>query len=307
MKVCGFTIVKNAVRFDYPVTEAIESILPLCDKVIVAVGDSDDGTRELIASIGDDKIEIIDTVWDPALKEGGKVLAAETNKALDAIPPEYDWCFYIQADEVVHERFHPAIRASMQEHLGNPAVDGLIFRYRHFYGTYDYVADSRRWYRYEIRIVRNDASIRSWNDAQGFRRRDGSKLTAAQTGAEMYHYGWVRPPKLMKDKVEGAKEYWAADSKHIRTMDRPEEEYLYEQNYDSLKRFEGTHPAVMRERLERLNWHPELSTSRKRLNLRYRLLYWVERTTGVRLFENRHFVEHKHSRHDRRNAAADEQ
>ena len=296
MKVCGFTIVKNAVRFDYPVTEAIESILPLCDRVIVAVGDSDDGTRGLVDSIGNEKIEILDTVWDPALKEGGRVLAAETNKALDAIPPEYDWCFYIQADEVVHERFYPAIRAAMQEHLDNPAIDGLVFRYRHFYGTYDYVADSRRWYRYEIRIVRNNRSIRSWNDAQGFRWQDGRKLTAVQTGAEMYHYGWVRPPKLMKDKVEGAKAYWSADSKHIRTMDRPGEEYLYEQNYDSLRRFEGSHPAVMRERLERLNWHPQLSATRKRLGFGYRLLYWVERRTGVRLFENRHFIEYKGDR-----------
>ena len=293
MKVCGFTIVKNAVRFDYPVVEAIQSILPLCDKVIVTVGDSDDGTRDLIASIADKKIEILDTVWDPALKEGGRVLAAETNKALDAIPPEYDWCFYIQADEVLHERFHPAIRAAMEDYLGNRAVDGLLFRYRHFYGTYDYVADSRRWYRYEIRIVRNDSSIRSWNDAQGFRRKDGSKLTAAQSGGEMYHYGWVRPPKLMKDKVDGAKQYWSPDSKHIRTMDRPEEEYLYEQSYDSLSRFEGTHPGVMRRRLEKLNWHPELSTQRKRLSLRYRLLYWIERMTGVRLFENRHFIKYR--------------
>jgi glycosyltransferase involved in cell wall biosynthesis len=293
MKVCGFTIVKNAVRFDYPAVEAIESILPLCDKFIVAVGDSDDGTRDLIASIGDNKVEILDTVWDPALKEGGKVLAAETNKALDAIPSDYDWCFYIQADEVLHERFHPAIRSAMEQHLGNPAVDGLTFRYRHFFGTYDYVADSRRWYRYEVRIVRNDRTIRSWNDAQGFRRRDGGKLTAAPSGGEMYHYGWVRPPKLMKDKVEGAKEYWSPDSKHIRTMDRPDDEYLYEQNYDSLRRFEGTHPRVMRERLERLNWHPELSTTRKRLSVRYRLLYWIERTTGVRLFENKHFIDYR--------------
>ena len=293
MKVCGCTIVKNAVRFDYPIVEAIESILPVCDRFIVAVGDSDDGTRELIASIGGAKIEILDTVWDPALKEGGRVLAAETNKALDAVPPDFDWCFYIQADEVVHERYLPAIRSAMEKYLVNAEVDGLLFRYRHFYGTYDYVADSRRWYRHEIRIIRNDRSIRSWNDAQGFRRRDGSKLTAAQSGAEMYHYGWVRPPKMMKDKVEGAKAYWSPESKHIRTMDRPDEEYRYEQNYDSLSRFGGSHPRVMQKRLRELNWHPELSTKTKRLSIRYQLLYWVEKTTGVRLFENKHFVQYR--------------
>ena len=65
MKVCGFSFVKNGVKFDYPVVEAITSILPICDKFIVAVGDCNDGTRALIESIGSDKIEIIDTVWDP--------------------------------------------------------------------------------------------------------------------------------------------------------------------------------------------------------------------------------------------------
>jgi len=155
LKVCGFSFVKNGVKFDYPVVEAITSILPLCDHFVVAVGDCEDGTLELIKSIGSEKIQIINTVWDPALKEKGRVLASETNKAFDAIPAEYDWCFYIQGDEVVHEKYLPVIRTAMEENLSNKAVDGLILHYSHFYGTYDYLADSRRWYRSEIRIIRN--------------------------------------------------------------------------------------------------------------------------------------------------------
>ena len=117
MKVCGFSFVKNAVKFDYPVVEAITSILPVCDKFIVAVGDCDDGTRELIESIGSDKIEIIDTDWDPTLREKGRVLASETNKAFDAIPAGYDWCFYIQGDEVLHEKYLPEIEISLHKYL----------------------------------------------------------------------------------------------------------------------------------------------------------------------------------------------
>ena len=48
MKVSGFTFVRNAVKYDYPVVESIASILPLCDEVVVAVGQSEDGTRALI-------------------------------------------------------------------------------------------------------------------------------------------------------------------------------------------------------------------------------------------------------------------
>src|SRR5687767_208977 len=102
MYVTGFSFIKNAVRFQYPIAEALRSILPLCDEVVVAVGDCNDGTRELVASI-DPKIRIIDTVWDESVQEGGRVLAVETNKAFAAVSERADWCIYIQGDEVLHE------------------------------------------------------------------------------------------------------------------------------------------------------------------------------------------------------------
>lgn len=293
MKVCGFSFVKNGVKFDYPVVEAITSILPVCDHFIVAVGDCTDGTRALIESIGSDKIEIMDTIWDPTLKEKGRVLASETNKAKDAIPSEYDWCFYIQGDEVIHEKYLPVIRQAMADQLHNKKVDGLIFNYQHFYGTFDYVADSRRWYRSEIRIVRNDKGIRSWNDAQGFRWHDARKLTGIFIGATVYHYGWVRPPKQMQDKVDETRKYWSADSKHIKAINQTSAEYDYAKSIDSLTRFRETHPEVMQKRLQQLNWHPELSEKKKKFTFRYFILYWFEKIFHYRPFENKHFIEVK--------------
>lgn len=295
MKVCCFSFVKNAVKFDYPVVEAITSVLPVCDKFIVAVGDCDDGTRELIESIGSDKIEIIDTIWDPALREKGRVLASETNKAFDAIPSGYDWCFYIQGDEVLHEKYLPEIESSMHKYLDVKEIDGLIVNYTHFYGTYDYYADSRRWYRSEIRIIKNNKGIRSWNDAQGFRWKDGTKLTGKFIDASMYHYGWVRPPKLMKDKLEGSKQYWSVNSKHIKTIEQNSEEFKYEDGIDSLERFAGDHPKVMLSRIHNLNWHPRLSIKKKKFNTRYFVLYWFEKIFNYRPFENKHFIEFKES------------
>ena len=64
MKVAGFTFIRNAVKNDYPVVEAITSILPLCDEFVVALGNSDDGTGDLIRSINSPKIKIVNTVWD---------------------------------------------------------------------------------------------------------------------------------------------------------------------------------------------------------------------------------------------------
>jgi hypothetical protein len=177
MKVTGFTFIRNAIKYDYPVVEAIKSIMPVCDDFVVAVGKSDDQTLELIRGIDKSKIKIIETVWDDSLREGGQVLADETNKAFKAIDSESDWCFYIQGDEVMHEKYLPIVRGGMEKYLNHKSVDGLLFDYLHFYGSYDYVGEAYRWYRREIRIIRNDKKIYSYRDAQGFRKDETDQGT----------------------------------------------------------------------------------------------------------------------------------
>lgn len=85
MFISGFTIARNVIKADYPIKEAIYSILPLCDEVIVAVGKSEDNTLEYIRGFNEPKIKIIETVWDDNMREGGKVLAIETNKAFEQV------------------------------------------------------------------------------------------------------------------------------------------------------------------------------------------------------------------------------
>lgn len=169
MKVTGITIIKNAVINNYPIAEAIRSVLPLVDEMIVLVGDSEDDTEALIKSISSDKINISHSVWDKSLRTGGSVLAVETNKALQLVSPDTDWIIYIQGDEVLHEQDYPAIKHAMVKYLNNQKVEGLLFNYLHFYATYDYLRDGRNWYKQETRIIRNGRKIESYKDAQGFR------------------------------------------------------------------------------------------------------------------------------------------
>ena len=150
MKISGFTIIKNAIINDYPVIEAITSILPVVDEMIVLAGDSNDATKELVQSINSEKIKIFDSTWDKKIRKGGEVLAIETNKAFNLIDPESTWAFYIQADEAVHERDLKAIIESCRKYKDDLRVEGLLFEYLHFYGTYDYVGDSRKWYNREV-------------------------------------------------------------------------------------------------------------------------------------------------------------
>ncbi|MHC1774789.1 MAG: hypothetical protein AB9834_05175 [Lentimicrobium sp.] len=286
MKVSGFTFIRNAVKYDYPVVEAISSILPLCDEFVVAVGNSEDSTRELIEGIGSPKIRIIDTVWDDSLREGGRVLAVETDKAFDALSADNDWAFYIQGDEVLHEHYHEPLRKAMKQWKDHPEVEGLLLNYLHFYGSYDFVGDSRRWYRKEVRIIRNDKSIRSYRDAQGF-RKENRPLNVKQVDATMYHYGWVKPPEAQQAKQENFNKLWHDDEWVDKNI--PKTEGFDYSKIDALARFSGTHPKVIQERIKRQNWDFSFDPTQKRLPFKSRLLRSVEKHTGWRIGEYRNY------------------
>jgi len=252
MKVTGFTFIRNALIYDYPVVEAICSILPVCDEFVVAVGNSDDTTLELISSINPSKIRIIETTWDDSLREGGKVLALETDKAFKAISADTDWAFYIQGDEVLHEKFLEPVKNAMIKWKDHPEVDGLLFDYLHFYGSYDYVGTSGNWYTHEIRIVRKSENIYSYRDAQGFRKDGNRKLNVKPAHACMYHYGWVKDPTAMQAKQENFHKLWHPDhwlEKHVVKA----EQFDYS-GIDALELFKDSHPAVMNDRIKNKNW-----------------------------------------------------
>ena len=283
MKIAGFTIVRNAVKYDYPIVEAITSVLPLCDEFIVSAGSGEDNTLDLIQAINSPKIRIIHTVWDDTLREGGRVLAVETDKAFQAVSPDVDWCFYIQADEVVHEKYYDTIRQAMAKYKDDMAVDGLLFHYTHFYGSYDYVGESWNWYRREIRIVRNKKSIFSYRDAQGFRKEPNKKLSVKLIDAYIYHYGWVRDPRAMQHKQRAFSSLYH-DDKWVDEHVAKAAEFDYSQ-IDSLALFLDTHPSVMAKRISEKNWKFDFDVSKKNYSLKER----IKRFVGFRIGEYKNY------------------
>lgn len=286
MKVSGFTIVRNAIKYDYPIVEAISSILPVCDEVIVAVGKSEDETLELIRSINSPKIKIIETVWNDTLREGGRVLADETNKALAAIAMDSDWCFYVQGDEVIHEKYLPAIKNAMQQYKDDKCIEGLLFDYTHFYGSYDYIGNSRRWYRNEIRIIRNDKTISSYKDAQGF-RKNNKKLNVKKFDAAVFHYGWVKPPEAQQAKQKTFHKLWH-DDEWMKQNVAQVNEFDYSQ-IDSLANFTGTHPQVMQERINKMNWKFSFDPTHKKTSFKLKVLMFIEKKFGWKIGEYKNY------------------
>ena len=296
MTISGFSMVKNADKLYYPIREAILSILPIVDEFVIAIGQSDEGdrTRELVASIPSDKVKIIDTVWDLDKYPNGTENAHQTDIAREACSG--DWLFYLQADEVIHERYLPVIKARCEELVYNKKVEGLLFAYRHFWGDYDHYHDSHSWYPYEIRIVRNHPDIHSWESAQSFRRipnfdkvnyrqQEGTyRLNVAKVDAHVYHYGWVRPPRLMQRKKK------ALDTIH-KGQERADALYQDQASafdYGPLQHLrvhsEG-HPAVMKDWIARFDWKDQLQYTGnanpdrekfKHERLKYKTVSWIE-------------------------------
>ncbi|PWJ44352.1 glycosyltransferase family protein [Sediminitomix flava] len=296
MKISGFTFLRNTSKLYYPIKESILSILDLVDEFVIALGegDEDDNSLELIQSIGSDKIKIIHTKWDFEKFTGGTEYAHQTDIAKEACTG--DWLFYIQGDEVVHEKDKQTIKNACEKHLNDEEVDGFLFSYFHFWGDYKHYFRDHCWYPYEIRIIRNKPEIHSFRDAQSFRKipnfdgfsyakKEGSsKLNVVKIDANIYHYGWVRPPKVMLTKrLTFANAYRKVTEETLKKFTQDVFDYG---RMDRTLEFKGTHPKVMSERIKELDWQDDLRYDgpivigrpiRKHEKLKYRIIIWVER------------------------------
>ena len=284
MKVSGFTFIKNAVKYDFPFIESVTSILPICDEFIIVHGDSEDETIKLIESINSTKIKVYNTVWNPELREGGLILSDQTNIALSKTTG--DWCFYIQGDEVIHEKYLDKIYDSMKLFANDIRIEGLLFKYLHFYGSYDYIATSRQWYRNEIRIVRNSIGVKSYKDAQGFRLND-RKLNVKAIDAFVYHYGWARPPHIMQNKVKYFHSLWHGKD-WIEKNVKDTVDYDFSTT-DTIKLFDGTHPKVMHNRIANKNSDFKIDTNKIKKGFKKTLLESIENITGWRIGEYKNY------------------
>ena len=272
MKISGFTFLRNTSKLYYPILESIQSALPIVDEFVIALGkgDDDDDSEEKIRSLQSDKIKIIHTVWDTEKYPRGMEHAHQTDIAKAACSG--DWLLYLQGDELIHENDYNEIKSKCKQYLDNTYVDGFLFSYYHFYGDYDHYFRDHCWYPCEIRIVRNDPGIHSFESAQSFRRipnfdgisyrsKEGtSKLNVVMLEASIYHYGWVRPPKLMRKK----REYFSKT--HFGSNATKEEFKKYKDIYDYGRidfclPFTESHPKLMNQKIKELNWKESLRFS----------------------------------------------
>jgi len=290
-RISGFTFVRNGVKFDYPVLESLRSLLPLVDELVIVVGKGEDETlaRVQILAAAEPKLRVFESVWDEKLRKDGAILAQQTDLAISHCTG--DWGIYLQADEVLHEDDASKLREALVRAHARDDVDGLLFDYVHFYGDFFVVNLSPSAYRHEVRAIRLRRGIVSWKDAQGFRRPTGdggfAKLRVLRSGARIFHYGWVRPPEVMRQKTVAMDRLYHGDG-----SPGTGDNYKYKRIY-GLERFAGTHPAVMRDRVEEKRWKVDLLAaplSWEWKDARKVAARGVEKLTGWLPFQYRNYV-----------------
>ncbi len=243
--ISGFTFIKNGLTLGYPFKESAETIAPLCDEIIINVGfndqecTQDDGTYEYLRDhLNLKKYKFIKSWWDPELSSQGLILSQQTNIALNKCKGKS--CQYIQGDEAIHEEDLLEIEKGHKELSDRKNLHGLIFNYIHFYGNTNVYRHTRNVYRREVRAIKNGINIQSWKDAQGFRFQDGSKISAKQIDAKIYHYGWARPEQVMNKKIKSFNKLYRG-----RQYETPDE-FEYKKLW-GLKKFTGQQPALLDE------------------------------------------------------------
>ena len=277
MKVSAFTFIKNGQILGYPFVQSIKSILPIVDEFVVNVGDSEDDTLEIIKSINDKKIRIIESKWNDEMRDRGYVYGQQ--KMIAQFNCTGDWVFYIEGDEIYHEKDLKQIKNSMKMNLNDSNVEALVVDFKHFYGNANSVLNSPGWYRSEARIIKN--SIRSYAPDGLFwlvleSNKKGRYPRAKHSGGTCYHYGWVRTEKQMNLKSSKVQRYWGGKAAII--------DYS-QMDQSIIKEFNSTHPNIVKD------WLPKeeglfLASPGYKLTLKqkkHRLMIMLENFFGLDL------------------------
>jgi len=275
MRVSGLTLGYRALANGYPIVECTRCLLSFCDEVIANIGASDDGTREALAGLGDSRIRLVEEPWDLSLRKKGRLLSRETNRGMEKCTG--DWIVYLQADEIIHENDVPLLLRQMEMYSSRPRVDGLSFRYLHFYGSPRFVQDNPlKWYTRAVRAVKAGKGLVSVGDALKFRRMvngRASRVREVRSAVRVYHYGWARSPEIMLEKQKHLEKFWHDDETLEKKYSAMTAEKIYSDTAH-LAAFRGIHPAVMLPAVSSASWRfePVLDTRPRWIRLGIGLL-----------------------------------
>lgn len=253
----GFTFCKNAIKLSYPIKATIDCLLYYCDEVIINLGVSEDNTVELIQGLygNSPKVKIFLRNW-PGKESGTLFYRNETNFALEQCTGKF--ALYLQGDECMHEDDKPILYKELKSIEDNPDVLALSNRFIHFEGDFNSLKGG---YQFECRVLRNIGVIKSWGDAQGFKLKNTEDIQlwkyqknnqpiAPVSKTKVFHYGYVRPPKIMFEKAWDMDQYYHIGDDLKTYQDKMNERWAdrtWGYTHWGAMEYHGTHPIFAKE------------------------------------------------------------
>ena len=271
----AFTYVYNMIDYDYPFEESVESIIDVVDQFVICECNSTDGTPDMVERLRakyPDKIKVVHRNWVQHFTE----IASVAQFAMSHLSTDY--AYELQADEVVHHDSKDELRALPMAMLAARKSAARV-HYVHFMANYETTFPF--CYETVVRIAQMNTPWHVIGDGVQFGYTDQyiPDVKVLDTTIQVFHYGKV------KDPVKGWQKEWDFQQlytdigfpdpkmKEMEAKIGQEVDYVYLfENHvreGTIRRFYGTHPLVMQERIARFKAGGfEQFVSRMRENVR---------------------------------------
>lgn len=250
----GYVPVRNGLRLDYCFRLAVESLLPVCNEVVICDSDSDDGTREAADewAARDLKVRVANYPW-PSPVGDVWMLKKWLNHARGHL--RYDMQITLDADEVLHPGSYPEIRHAV-------AVRHCrYFRRMNFWKSPDWlVPDGQVCGRDVIRLGPTEYTMVSDNA-----ERDPEGVLPIRSRATkhphllIWHLGFLRRQDafIAKSRVMHSALLNTFDPKLAEAERTGQPWYTLSNANLKLERFTGTHPEIVKAWLRERGYDPK--------------------------------------------------
>lgn len=241
----GAVCIRNGDLLDFPWRQCVQSLLPVCDEVVLCVGSrSTDNTEEDAREWASREGKIKLCIWDwPDPKGDPDFWVKWLNYAREHITCDYH--LQLDADEILHEDSYDEVRRFIQFTPGRSAV---FTRYNFWKDHKHTIPDGHCLGKYVIRL----APAHVWLASDGCHPMGNEAVSiSTRTSAQIFHYGFIRKRDAFFKKERLLQNYFfnsydprleSAEKEHGNWM----QAYGMPDWVHQLDEYHGTHPAVIK-------------------------------------------------------------
>lgn len=242
----GFVCVRNAVKFDYCVEEAVKSLIPVCDEVVISYGgvygEEDDGTLEIVKGLVkmDSRVRAVWYDW-PNPERNIHWWTTWLNHARERLL--YDTMLGLDSDEVLDPAGYNQIRA-----MTSTGCSALFHRLNFWKDPQHLAPENRVCGTQVARLGPTSAWMCS---DEPFPAVNPNIRTKAEPfpSLRIFHYGFLRKPDAFVKKADAIQNMFFGSTDARLAEQVAKGQRWDERDYfdgESLRKFDGQHPEVAR-------------------------------------------------------------